>query len=141
MYKPETICKLVNSVKHKSSLSIHVLPVNHTDIYLIATALTPGPVQNLKAAVDLYKPAVILKWDPPANAGCTGDVTDYQVRFGDKEKGCYNEFFVDGSITTTVITRELGLRPLTTSTFQVRAYSGIDESQEWTTMSTFVGRL
>ena len=83
-----------------------------------------------------------LKWDPPANAGHAGDVTDYQVGFLDKEKGCYKgKFFVDGSITTTVITRELGLRPLTTSTFEVRACSGIDESEEWRTVSTFVGRF
>ena len=82
-----------------------------------------------------------LKWDPPANVGCPGDVTKYQVRFWDKEKKRYNEKLVDGSTTTTVITRESGLRPLTTSTFEVRACSGIDVSEEWRTVSTFVGRF
>ena len=108
---------------------------------MLFTALTPGPVQNLTAAVDSHKPAVTLKWDPPANAGHEGDVTDYQVCFWDKERSCYKERFVDGSITTTIITRDSGLRPLTTSTFEVRACSGIDESQQWTAVSTFVGRF
>ena len=114
--------------------------MNHIDIYLIATALIPDPVQNLTAAVDACKPAVTLKWDPPANAGCTGDVTEYQVRFRGKEKGCCKKF-VNGSSTTTVITRESGLRPLTTFTFEVRARSGDDVSKEWRNVSTFVGRF
>ena len=44
-----------------------------------------------------------------------------------------------GSTTTTEITRECGLRPLTTTTFEVRAYSGDDVSQECKTVSAFVG--
>ena len=118
-------------------MSLNELPM----IFTNCTALTPGPVQNMTVAVDSHKPAVTLKWGPPANAGHAGDVTDYQIHCLDKEKVCYNDFFVDGSITTTVITRELGLRPLTTSTFEVRACSGIDESEEWRTVSTFVGRF
>ena len=102
-------------------------------------ALTPDTVQNLTAAVDSRKPSVTLKWDPPANAGHPGDVTKYQIRFWDKEKGCYNERTVDGSTTTTVITRESGLRPLTETTFVVRACSGDDVSQERRTVSRFVG--
>ena len=82
-----------------------------------------------------------LNWAPPANAENAGDITKYQVRFWDKEKSCYNEVFVDGSTTTTIITRDLGLRPLTMSTFEVRACSGDDVSQERKTVSTFVGRL
>ena len=107
---------------------------------LMFTDLTPGRVQNLTAAVDPHKPCVILKWDPPANVGYP-DVTDYQVHFWDKKRSCYKEKFVNGLITTTIITRDSGLRPLTTSTFEVRACSGIDESQEWRAVSTFVGRF
>ena len=81
-----------------------------------------------------------LKWGPPANAANAGDVTNYQVRFWDKQKEHYNEKTVNGSTTTTVITRESGLTPLTTSTFEVRACSGDDASQEWRTVSTFVGK-
>ena len=122
----------------------HVCTVLHTFNFMIFwflfIALTPDPVQNLTAAVDSHKPSVTLKWDPPANAGYPGDVTKYQVRFWDK-KNCYNVKRVNlkGSTTTTVITRESGLRPLTTSTFEVRACSGDDVSQKWTTVSTFVG--
>ena len=106
-----------------------------------ATAFTPDPVQKLTATVDTHKPSVTLKWDPPANARYPGDVTKYQICFWDKEKGCYVESTVDGSTTTTVITRESGLRPLTTTTFEVRACSGDDVSPEWRTVSTFVGRV
>ena len=49
--------------------------------------------------------------------------------------------FVDSSITTAVITRESGLRPLTMSTFEVRVCSGDDVSEERKTVSTFVCKL
>jgi len=96
-------------------------------------------VENLKATVDSHKPCVTLKWDPPANAGYPGDVTKYQVQFWDKERSCYSEEIVDGSTTTTVITRDSGLRPLTETTFEVKAYTCDDVSQEWRTVTTFVG--
>ena len=96
-------------------------------------------MENLKATVDSHKPCVTLKWDPPANAGYPGDVTKYQVRFWNKEKSCYSEEIVNGSRTTTIITRESGLRPLFDTTFAVRACSGDDVSQEWRTATIFVG--
>ena len=96
-------------------------------------------MENLKATVDSHKPCVTLKWDPPANAGYPGDVTKYQIRFWDKGRNCYNVKIVDGSTTTTVITRESGLRPLTETTFEVRASSGDAVSPEWRTVTTFVG--
>ena len=80
-----------------------------------------------------------MKWDSPANAGYPGDVTKYQVRFSDKERNCFNEKTVDGSTTTTVITRKAGLRPLTVTTFEVRACTCDDASQEWRSVSTFIG--
>ena len=105
------------------------------------SAFTPNPVQNLKAAIDTHKPSVTLKWDPPANAGFPGYITNYKVRFWDKEKGHYNESTMDGSTTTTtVITRKTGLRPLTTTTFEVRACSGGDVCPEWRTVSAFIGK-
>ena len=102
-------------------------------------ALTPGPVQNLRATVDTCKPSVTLNWDPPANAGYAGDVTKYEVHFWDQEKSCYIEKIVNGSTTTTVITMESGLRPLATFTFEVRACSGDNISRDWKATSTFVG--
>ena len=104
------------------------------------SAFTPEPVQKLTVTVDTQRPSVTLKWHPPANAGYPGDVTKYQIRFWDKEKSCYIESTVDGSTNTTVITREAGLRPLTTTTFEVRACSGGDVSPEWRTVSAFVGK-
>ena len=115
----------------------YIIIVNNIDI---STALTPDPVQNLKATEDTHEPSVTLKWDPPANAASEGDVTKYQVRFRGKENCCYIESTVDGSTTTTVITRESGLRPLTDTTFEVRACSGDAVSREWRTVSKFVGR-
>jgi len=82
---------------------------------------------------------VTLNWDPPANATCAGYVTKYEIHFQDNNSGFHGELFVKGSTTTSVITRESGLRPLTTFTFKVRAYSGDDVSREWRTVSTFVG--
>ena len=111
-----------------------------SDIHLIyvATALTPDPVQNLTAVVDTHTPSVTLHWDPPANAAYAGYVTKYEVHFNN-DISFHGEKFVNGSTTTTVITRESGLRPLSTFTFKVRAYSGDDVSREWRTVSRFVG--
>ena len=110
---------------------------NNKNIFFIA--LTPDPVENLTATVDSHKPCVTLKWDPPANAGNVGDVTEYQVCFRNKGRRCYNEKTVNGSTTITFITRDSGLRPLTKTTFDVRACSGDDVSLKWRTVSTFVG--
>jgi len=106
-------------------------------IYVV-TALTPDPVQKLTAVVDTHTPSVTLNWKPPANAAYKGLVTKYEIHFN-SDNGFHGEEFVNGSTTTTVITRESGLRPLTTFTFEVRAYCGDDVSGEWRTVSTFVG--
>ena len=82
----------------------------------------------------------MLKWEPPGNE-YAADVTGYQIRFWCKEKSCYNKMLVDVPTTATVITRESGLKPLTMSTFEVRACSGHDVGQEKKTVSAFVGRL
>ena len=83
-----------------------------------------------------------LNWDPPANAGYM-EVTKYHICFWDKERNQnhYHEKIVKGfSLNPSVfITRESGLRALTYSTFEVRAYSGDDVSQECKTISTFIG--
>jgi len=93
----------------------------------------------LFCSVDKSKPSVRLNWDPPTNAAYAGYVTKYHICFWDKEKGCYREKSVDGSTTTAVFTRETGLRPLTLSTFEVRACSGDDVSTECRTVSAFLG--
>ena len=47
----------------------------------------------------------------------------------------------DGSITSFVVTREMGLVPLTTTAFEVRAVNANETggSGEWTAVSIFVG--
>ena len=99
----------------------------------------PCPVQNLTASLDTSTPSVTLNWEPPANASDEQDITKYQICLWDEEKDFCNETVVNGSTTTSVITRESGLRPLTTFTFKVRAYSGDDVSREWRTVSRFIG--
>ena len=96
--------------------------------------------KTILLSIDPLKPSVMLKWEPPGNE-YAADVTGYQICYWCKEKGCYNKMLVDVSNTATVITRESGLKPLTISTFEVRACSGDDVGQEKKTVSAFVGRL
>ena len=106
----------------------------------VAAALTPGPVQNLTAVVDTHTPSVTLNWDPPANAAHAGYVTKYEIHLQDRNDNSFHgEKVVNGSTTTTVITRESGLRPLSTFTFKVRACSRGNASQEWMAISRFIG--
>ena len=89
--------------------------------------------------MDIHKPSVTLNWDPPANAAYTGYVTKYEIHFQDIDSCFHGKKVVKGSTTTTIITRKSGLRPLTTFTFKVRAYSGDGVSREWRTVSRFIG--
>ena len=102
-------------------------------------AHTPDPVQNLTVAVDAHKPSVTLNWNPPANAAHVGDITKYEIHYRDNDRSFHGEEVVNASTTTAVITRESGLRLWTTFTFKVRAYSGDCASQEWRTVSKFIG--
>ena len=117
---------------------VNVLSQDNSEICL-HPALTPGSVQNLTATVDTSKPSVTLNWNRPANAGYAGDVTKYEIHFWEEEEGCCNEKFVNGSTTNAVITWQSGIRALATFTFKVRAYAGDDVSQEWKTVSVYVG--
>ena len=128
--------------EHKTEPTLYLLSciqLHFFDIQLIYIfkALTPDQVPKLTAAVDPHKPSVTLNWDPPANAA--GYVTKYEICFQDNNSGFHGEKVVNGSTTTTVITRESGLRPLTTFTFGVRAYSGDKKGREWRTGPIFVG--
>lgn len=105
----------------------------HILLIYVATALTPGPVQNLTAVVDTCKPSVILNWEPPANAA--GYVTNYEIRIQDNDIGFQWVEVVNGSTTTIII----GLRLLSTYTFTVGAYSFGNASQKWWTVSRFIG--
>jgi len=128
---------------------------------LLPTVLVPGPVENLMPSIDPSQPSVMLSWKPPANSQHDGDVKFYEIRFNPSERvdevsnGASNSSAIpyemhqitfDSSITTIAltretaisITRELGLIPLTKTTFQVRAENA-DSKGEWTSVSTYVG--
>ena len=79
-----------------------------------------------------------LTWDPPANASDAGNVTVYHLRFKPKGRERYKEMTVDGSTTSVVLTRELGLAPQIIYDFCVRAQSG-DCMGNWKTVSAYVG--
>ena len=99
-------------------------------LYLsIHPALTPGPIQNITSDVDTLIPSVMLKWDPPANAGYPGYVTKYRICFLDSENVCYGMKVVNGCTTTTVI-RGVMESSKTSSSIKVMAYSGENVSQE-----------
>ena len=116
--------------------------LDSTALYLfIYTALTPGPIQNLKSAVNTHKPSVMLKWDPPANAAYPGSVTKYQIRFLDNERVSYGMKVVNGCTSETVITG-VPESSGTLSSLEVTACSGNNESQECRSVSNlhFAGK-
>ena len=105
-------------------------------------ALNPDCVENVTATLDTHKPSVTLKWDPPANARYAGEVSSYEIRIGDSDrdlsnlKCCNTVKVVKGSTTTAVITRESGLRPLTTFT-RACMRSGDSNSPGWIQCKNF----
>ena len=107
-------------------------------------ALVPDPVCNLKISVDQDVPSVALSWYPPRNVGAesqhsTSCVSKYHIRFKPKDRQHYDEVTVDSSATNKILSRESGLIPWTTSTFEVRAQCG-DDLGEWNAISSYVGK-
>ena len=79
------------------------------------------------SGVYTLRPSVMLKWDPPANAGYPGDVTKYQIYFLDGENVCYGMKDLNGFTTETII---IGVSESSkTSSIKVIAYSGENVSQ------------
>ena len=117
---------------------------------LLPVAHIPGPVENFVPTVNPSEPSVTLSWDPPVNSQYKGDILLYDIRFkvsgrcdglddSDDGSSVIPYQTEDGSTTSFVVTRELGLIPLTTATFKVRAVNA-DETGNWTTVSTHVGK-
>ena len=108
-----------------------------------AFRLVPDTVENLKTIVNPKIPSVTLTWAPPLIleiATTISDVSSYHIRFKKNRGRHYEEAFVDGSTTSIVLNRELGLTTHTTFTFEVRAQSG-DDIGQWKAISAFVGEL
>lgn len=129
--------------------------LHKTVTLLLPVAHVPGPVVNFIPTVNPNEPSVTLSWDPPVNSQYRGDILLYEIRFKasercDRVEDSADDSFVipyqnfktkDGSTTNFVVTREMGLVPLTTTTFEVRAMN-TDEtggSGEWTAVSKYVG--
>ena len=63
----------------------------------------------------------------------------YHVRFKPEGREHYNEISVDSSTNSMVLSRESGLIPLATSTFEVRSQCG-DDLGEWNVISGYIGK-
>ena len=105
------------------------------------TALVPDQVGNLAASLNPNVPSVTLTWDPPSNVGVESqtswlDVTKYNVRIKPRRG---NNVEICCSATSTVLDKDSGLIPLTTSRFGVRAQCG-DCFGQWNAVSAFIGK-
>ena len=110
-----------------------------TMIQTLYLALTPGPVQNLKAVVNKHKPSVTLNWSPPdSSAEGENCITKYDIRF--KSDGdFYHEKTVGRSTTSIVLGRSLGLKPLLEYNFEVRARNAYTAGK-WEKVTAYVGK-
>lgn len=104
------------------------------------SALDPDPVRDLSAGVDPTVPSITLSWDPPTNAiNCEMVAAyKYQIRISPVRVEQHIELTVDGSTTRVILTRELGLTPLTQYHFQVRPMAG-DDAGDWRSVSAYFG--
>ena len=96
------------------------------------------PVQNLTATMDTHKPSVMLKWDPPDNAG---DVQTYDIRYRPYKSwwiAPYHRTTVNTPATQVFLTRENGLKLFVTYDFEVRARNA-DHVGQWIRVSKYTG--
>jgi len=104
----------------------------------LSLGLLPGPVQDLVADVDLHQPSLTLSWEKPDNICNAREVAAYEIHFTSSESDKYEER-IEGCYTINVsFTREMGLEPLNTYVFKVRAKNQ-DGEGEWRTVSVDVG--
>ena len=116
---------------HHKSCTLHPLQ-------LLSLGLLPGPVQDLVADVDLHQPSLTLSWEKPDNICNAREVAAYEIHFKSSESDQY-EARIEGCYTINVsFTREMGLEPLNTYVFKVRAKNQ-DGEGEWRTVSVDVG--
>ena len=96
------------------------------------------PVQNLTVTMDTHKPSVMLKWDPPDNAG---DVQTYDIRYRPSKSwwiAPYHRTTVNTPATQVFLTRENGLKLFVTYDFEVRARNA-DHVGQWIRVSKYTG--
>ena len=85
-------------------------------------------------------PSIMLTWDPPINASNTEMAATYRYQIRIKPDGVeqFDEMTVDGSTTYVVLTRELGLKPLTMYHFEVRPIAA-GVAGDWRSASAYFG--
>jgi len=103
----------------------------------LVVALAPGKVQKLRSVLEPSKPSLTLNWDRPNNTQTFQDVRTYNIRFkpsGSVREDSYCKMTVYAPITSIVLAREDGLKPMTKYDFEVRAQND-DHEGEWNTVS------
>ena len=94
----------------------------------------------MSLAVDPHEPSMALSWERPSNIWNATEVVAYEVYFKSSEADEYEERVESCYTTGITFTRELGLVPLTSYDFQVRARSE-DGVGEWRKMSAYFGKV
>lgn len=89
-------------------------------------------------AVDPHEPSLALTWERPSNIWNAREVVAYEVHFKTSGADEYEERVESCYTTGITFTRELGLVPLTSYEFQVRARSE-DGAGEWRKVSAYFG--
>ena len=109
------------------------------NLYAAPDRSAPGPVENLKVAVNPNVPSVTLTWNAPGpveNLKVAVNPMSYEVRFRPRLSQQYKELPpVDCHCRDITLGRER-LKPLTTYDFEVRAVSS-DGAGPWTAVTQY----
>ena len=90
--------------------------------------------------MDPHEPSLTLNWDRPSNIWNAREVVAYDVHFKSSKADEYEERIESCHTTGITFTRELGLVPLSTYDFRVRARSE-DGVGEWGKVSSLFGKV
>ena len=115
-----------------------VAPLSQASWAVIMCTCPLTPDINLTATVDTHKPSVMLKWDPPENAG---EVQTYDIRYRPSKSWWitpYHRTTVKTPATHVFLTREDGLKYFVTYDFEVRA-GNADYVGQWIKLSKCMG--
>ena len=95
-------------------------------------------MKDLASTVDLHQPSLTLSWEKPSNVWNAREVAAYEIHFKSSKSNRFEER-IEGCYTINVsFNREMGLEPLDTYVFKVRAKNQSGEG-EWKTVSSYVG--
>ena len=115
-----------------------VAPLSQASWAVIMCTCPLTPDINLTATVDTHKPSVMLKWDPPENAG---EVQTYDIRYRPSKSWWitpYHRTTVKTPATQVLLTKEDGLKLFLTYDFEVTARN-TDFVGQWIRVSKYMG--